>query len=112
VPAERTIPVPKLLLRNGRPAIDEPAFRDQPDKRTSGERAAAEPEDIDFVLVVVVLDQPIVRLPDILRDADAECSAADPIQEAGSDSFIVVGSLEPLFPVASVTLPSCTRFER
>jgi hypothetical protein len=72
-------------------AVEDAALGDQSCERARGERAPAEPEDVDVIAVPVVPAQELVEVPDVARQAPAE-RAAENLErpEAGRADAIVV----------------------
>src|SRR6185295_19447153 len=93
--AEDLIRMPKLFGRDRGSAAYQPAFGDQADERPRGESTAAEAEDIDLIAVAVLLDQPVVGLPHVFRQADTESAARDAVEHTGSDPRLILHALPP-----------------
>ena len=87
---EDLVRVPELFGRDRRATAEQPAFRDQADQGTGGEGATAETEDVDLVFVAIVLDQPVVCMANVSREAETERTARDTVEQAGADTLLVV----------------------
>src|SRR5688572_12838430 len=93
--ADQAVSAPQLVDGKRRAAAEQTARADEPDERPRRERAAAESEDVDLVggrergLVLIVLDQPVVRGPHVGLETEAKAATGDRIEWTGTDAFEV-----------------------
>ena len=88
-----SVAVVELLERDRRSGLEQSTLGNEAGKTSSGERPPAETEDIDPIIQVVMLGEPLVGLDHFLIQPITEHAAFDVLPVLRADSDTVVGNL-------------------
>src|SRR5258705_7686532 len=69
--------------------VDQTAVANHPNQATRRIRAAAEPQDVDFVASLVLLSEILVTLDDVELEAGADGAADEAVVPLGANAFVV-----------------------